>query len=169
MKCKSYLSLRVDWSDTLIRPTDGQMQKLPTEASGSNLRTTYMVTQASQYHEIPPPNTLEAQTDATAGHTSTVQMLPHADLLLPVHRINHAAQRSTEDDQSSRQVHVEEPPHPCEVIQRHSLHDPETPLPGLSTCPATSPSACTLASDLELKLPGLSKGRAKRKTCMDKE
>ncbi|KAF8509135.1 hypothetical protein JB92DRAFT_2948391 [Gautieria morchelliformis] len=47
------------------------MQKLPTETSGSNLRTTYMVTQATQYHEIPQPNTLEAQTEATAGHTNT--------------------------------------------------------------------------------------------------
>ncbi|KAF8486573.1 hypothetical protein JB92DRAFT_3130896 [Gautieria morchelliformis] len=116
-------------------PADGQMQKLPTETSGSNLTTTYMVTQAAQYHEIPPPNTLEAQTEATAGHTS-------------------------EDNQSSRQDHVEEP---------HSLHEPETPLPGRSTCRATSPSAGASAADLQHELPGPSKGQAKRKTCMDKE
>ncbi|KAF8513937.1 hypothetical protein JB92DRAFT_3143274 [Gautieria morchelliformis] len=116
-------------------PADGQMQKLPTETSGSNLRTTYMVTQAAQYHEIPPPNTLEAQTEATAGHTS-------------------------EDNQSSRQDHVEEP---------HSLHEPETPLPGRSTCRATSPSAGASAADLQHELPGPSKGQAKRKTCVDKE
>ncbi|KAF8507873.1 hypothetical protein JB92DRAFT_3098182 [Gautieria morchelliformis] len=111
------------------------MQKLPTETSDSNLRTTYMVTQAVQYHEIPPPNTLKAQTEATAGHTS-------------------------EDNQSSRQDHVEEP---------HSLHEPETPLLGRSTCRATSPSAGASATDLEHKLPGPSKGQAKRKTCVDKE
>ncbi|KAF8485542.1 hypothetical protein JB92DRAFT_3148693, partial [Gautieria morchelliformis] len=116
-------------------PANGQMQKLPTETSGSNLRTTYMVTQAAQYHEIPPPNTLKAQTEATAGHTS-------------------------EDNQSSRQDHVEEP---------HSLHEPETPLLGRSTCRATSPSAGASAADLEHKLPGPSKGQAKRKTCVDKE
>ena len=89
-------------SDTLIRPANGQMQKLPTETLGSNLRTTYMVTQTLQCHEIPPPNTLEAQTEDTAGHMSTVQMLRHADLLLSMHWIKHAAQRSTEDNQSSR-------------------------------------------------------------------
>ena len=71
-----------------------------------------MVTQASQYHEIPPPNTLEAQTEETAGHMSTVQMLPHADPLLSMHWIKHAAQRSTENNQNSRQDHVEEPPSP---------------------------------------------------------
>ncbi|KAF8465893.1 hypothetical protein JB92DRAFT_3061861 [Gautieria morchelliformis] len=136
------------------------MQKLPTETSGSNLRTTYMVTQATQYHEIPPPNTLEAQTEATTEHTSTVQTLPHADLLLPAQRIKHAAQRSTEDNHSSRQDHVEEP---------HSLHEPETPLLGRSTCRATSPSAGASAPDLEPELPGPSKGQAKRKTCVDKE
>ncbi|KAF8526397.1 hypothetical protein JB92DRAFT_2872837 [Gautieria morchelliformis] len=121
------------------------MQKLPTETSGSNMRTTYMVTQATQYHEIPPPNTLEAQTEAT-GDTPQ--------------RIKHAAQRSTEDNHSSRQDHVEEP---------HSLHEPETPLPGRSTCRATSPSAGASAADLEPELPGPSKGQAKRKTCVDKE